>query len=222
MNNFINKTMNNKMTFKDFHNFDALMAEGNMSEQLIKTYQNIFGDPDLWGESYSQSEVEEKLKDELSGNAGLRLCINDNDIDKGVENVADSANQTVNDLLGFCWAQQLGLQGVKSAIESIQFYQDLGCPKILEPLKRILDDKPVLYVHDLGISKDYRGQVPLHKLICPVLNSLAERSQTSRLFFWSIKESRIYKLAQYAGFKQVANIAGMQFFIGDVKPCSAF
>ena len=210
------------MTFKDFHNFDALMAEGNMSEQLIQTYQNIFGDPDLWGESYSQKEVEEKLKDELAGNAGLRLCVNDHGNENDIYNDIHKNNQTTNDLLGFCWAQQLGLQGVKSAIESIQFYQDLGCPKILEPLKRILDDKPVLYVHDLGIPKDFRGQVPLHKLICPVLNSLAERSQTSRLFFWSIKESRIYKLAQYAGFKQVANIAGMQFFIGDVKPCRAF
>ena len=210
MKNIMNKTMTNNMTFKDFHNYDSLIAEGNISEQLIKTYQNIFGDPDLWGESYSQGEVEDKLKDELAGNAGLRLCLDEN------ENIGS------NDLLGFCWAQQLGLQGVKSSIESIQFYQDLGCPKILEPLKRILDDKPVLYVHDLGIPKDYRGQVPLHKLICPVLNSLAERSQTSRMFFWSIKESRIYKLAQYAGFKQVANIAGMQFFIGDVKPCRAF
>ena len=203
--------MNTKnMMFKDFNSYESLIAEGNMSDQLIKTYQNIFGDPDLWGESYSQGEVEEKLKDELSGKAGLRLCLDENE------------NTEANGLLGFCWAQQLGLQGVKSAIESIQFYQDLGSPKILETLKRILDDKPVLYVHDLGIPKDHRGQVPLHKLICPVLNSLAERSQTSRLFFWSIKESRIYKLAQYAGFKQVANIAGMQFFIGDVKPCRAF
>ena len=210
MKNTMSKIMTNKMTFKDFHSYDALMTEGNLSEQLIRTYQNIFGDPDLWGESYSQGEVADKLKDELAGNAGLRLCLDENE------------NTESNDLLGFCWAQQLGLHGVKSAIESIQFYQDLGFSKILETLKRILDDKPVLYVHDLGIPKDYRGQVPLHKLICPVLNSLAERSKTSRLFFWSIKESRIYKLAQYAGFKQVADIAGMQFFIGDVRPCKAF
>lgn len=210
----MNKRMKTKnMTFKDFHSYDSLLAEGDMNEQLIKTYQNIFGDPDLWGETYSQGEVEEKLKDELSGNSGLRLCIDSSN--------NEHENPSTNSLLGFCWAQQLGLQGVMSAIESIQFYKELGSPQILDTLKRVLDDKPVLYVHDLGIPKNHRGQVPLQKLICPVLNSLAKRSETSRLLFWSIKESRIYKLAQYAGFKQVADIAGMQFFIGNVQPCSA-
>ena len=210
------------LTYTDFHSYDSLLADGNMSGQLIKSYQDIFGDPELWGETYSQAEVEDKLKDELSGNAVLRLCLDNNPTNNSFQNNNEAENQTANGILGFCWAQQLGLAGVRSAIESIQFYQALGSPKILETLKRILDDKPVLYVHDLGISKQYRGQVPLQKLICPVLNSLSERAETSRLFFWSIKESRIYKLAQYAGFKQVANIAGMQFFIGDVKPCRAF
>lgn len=204
----------NNLIFKDFHSYESLNKDVDMSLQLVKSYQSIFGDPELWGENYSQEAVEDKLKDELSGKAGLRLCLNNQSalIEKPME----------PEILGFCWAQQLALKGVIEAIESIQFYKELGSPKILEPLKRILDEKSVLYVHDLGIPKDYRGQIPLHTLIYPVIHSLAERSQNNRLFFWSIKESRIYKLAQYVGFTQIADIAGMQFFIGNVKPCKEF
>jgi len=43
------------------------------------------------------------------------------------------------------------------------------------------------------------------------------RSQIKRLFFWSIEESRIFRLAKYAGFELATTIDGMQFFIGDIK-----
>lgn len=198
---------NNKINFQDFHSYNSLFADNKTGNDLVQTYQDIFGDPKLWGESYSQQEVEDKLRDELSGKAGLRLC------------TTATSDDASNKLLGFCWAQQLNLKGVKKAIESIQYYKSLGSPKIQETLKRILDDKPVLYMHDLGITKSHRGQVSLQKLICPALSSLAQRSETNRLLFWSIKESRIFRLAEFAGFKLAATVDGMQFFIGDIDIC---
>ena len=198
---------NSKINFQDFHDYDSLIADPETSKNLVTSYQDIFGDPQLWGETYSQQDIENKLRDELSGNAGLRLC------------TTTEPKSNKNKLLGFCWAQQLELNGVKKAIESIQYYKAIGSPKIQETLKQILNDKPVLYMHDLGITKSYRGRVSLQKLICPALNSLAQRSQTNRLLFWSIKESRIFRLAEFAGFKLVATVEGMQFFIGDIDIC---
>lgn len=194
--------MNNIINYLDFYSYKSLIADKNMSNKLVKTYQHIFGDPLLWGENYSQHEVQNKLRDELSGNASLRLCIN-------------SSNNS--ELLGFCWAQQLHLHGVENAIQSIQYYKALGRPDIRDTLKQILNDEPVIYLHDLGIAAPYRGLVPLQQLICPVLNSLSIRSQTQRLFFWSIKDSRIFRLAEYAGFKLAATVNGMQFFIGNIN-----
>jgi len=194
-----------KLNTLDFHSYDSLIANKNISDQLVNTYQAIFSDPLLWEENYSQQEVLTKLRHELSGNSGLRLYANPNKYKK-----------SQSEVVGFCWAQQLDVYGVQHAIESIQYYQTIGSPKIDETLKQILNDQPVLYIHDLGITQAFRGQIPLHQLICPVINSLAQRSQTQRLFFWSIKESRIYKLAEYAGFKLVATVDGMQFFIGNI------
>ncbi len=193
---------NKNINYLDFHNYDALTADKSISDKLVESYQNIFGDPKLWGESYSDQDINDKLQDELSGKASLRLCIN---------------GEGNREVLGFCWAQLLNLDGVKSAIESIQFYKTLGSPKIRETLKSILKDESVLYLHDLGIAKQCRGKVSLQNLICPVLNSLAKKSNTQRLFFWSIKDSRIFNLAKYTGFKLAATVDGMQFFIGDIN-----
>ena len=134
---------NNKYNFLDFDSYESLANDKSISQKLVKTYQNIFGDP-LWGESYSQYEVEDKLREELSGNANLRLCMND-----------------AKELLGFCWAQQLYQNGVQAAIQSIQYYKALGSPDIGSTLARILNDEPVIYLHDLGVTASYRGQVPL-------------------------------------------------------------
>lgn len=195
--------MNNQnYHFDNFNNYQELMADNNTSRNLIASYQDVFGDPKLWDESYTENEIQKKLQNELSGKANLRLCRN---------------TTQDNTIMGFCWAQQLGLSGIKSAIESIQFYKDVGSPEIDETLKKTLGDEPALYLHDLGISAPFRGKVSLQQLICPVLNSLAERSNTNRLFFWSIKESRIFKLAQFAGFKLVDTVGEIQFFIGDIN-----
>lgn len=81
-------------------------------------------------------------------------------------------------------------------------------------LEQLIGDEPVIYLHDLGIVNRYRGQIPLSKIICPVLAELKQRSKVPRIFFWSIEDTRIYRLAMRASCQLVANVGRMQFFIG--------
>lgn len=51
--------------------------------------------------------------------------------------------------------------------ESIQFYKKIGSPNVHEPLKTLMGNSEIVYIHDLGISPDYRGDVPLERLVIP-------------------------------------------------------
>jgi len=189
---------NDQHNYIDFNSFDSLSSNKFVMNNLIQTYQNIFSDPNLWDEHYTKQEVMENLEEDLFGDSTIRLCVNNDEV------------------LGFCWAQHLSYYEVEKTINSIKFYQELGNPDIHHTLHSIIGDEPVIYLHDLGIANNYRGQLALTQLICPVLTSLAERTNTSRVFFWSIENTRVFKLAERAGFELAATENGMQFFIGNI------
>ncbi len=188
--------------YQDFYNLESILTDKALTENLVSAYQNIFSEPGLWGENYTEYEVLDNLYHQLSGKAGIRLCI-------------DQADN--NKLIGFFWAQLLGYRDVEKNIKKIQYYQLLGSPNLKRTLKSIIGNEPIIYLHDLGVSNLHRGHVSLQKLIYPVLESLVQRTKIKRVLFWSISGTRVYRLAERADFKWVAEIEGMQFFIGDFE-----
>jgi len=191
--------INTQHNYIDFHDFKSIAANEHVLDNLVHTYRSIFSDPELWDEQYTVHEVINNLEDDLSGDAAIRLCMNNDEV------------------LGFCWAQRLSYEHVEQTINSIRYYQELGRPDIRNILRKIIGDEPVIYLHELGVSIECRGQVALHNLICPVLISLSERTKTDRVFFWSIENTRVFKLAERAGFRLAATDNKMQFFIGELK-----
>ena len=189
----------NTQTYLQFHSYNCLSKNPKLTEMLVHAYQDVFGDPKLWNEHYSSEQVLASLQSGLTGKAGIRLCL---------------AEQK---LMAFCWAQQLHINAIEEAVLSIDYVRQHGGADPGDMLRKVIGDKAVIYLHDLGISQQHRGKVSLSELICPLLSELAGRCQNNRLFFWSIADSRVFRLAERAGFDMVADINGLQFFYGDLN-----
>lgn len=185
--------------YLDFHDFPALATNPRLMEQIVLSYQTIFGDPDGWAEQYTHAEVLQKLSNELAGQAGLRICLADTD-----------------QIAGFCWAQVLQLDEIAAAIGSIKYYQSIGAPEVISHLQPRLGDGKVLYLHDLGIDTLYRGRIPLTQLIYPVLDALAQRSGVDTVLFWSVADTKISKLAKRALFHRIFALDEMRFYSGKI------
>ena len=169
--------------------------------QLINSYRAIFSEPGVWLETYSDEDVTQKLQLDLDGEASLRLCVE----------LASKA-----ELMGFCWAQCLDSTGIENSINTIKYYHMIGAPAVKQQLENLIGQGRVIYVHDLGVNLAHRGKVPLHRLIYPMLHDLASRSQVNTVMFWSIPDSHISRLARRAGFDIVLEIAGMEFYLGEI------
>ena len=122
-----------------------------------------------------------------------------------------------DELIGFCWAQQLNKSEISQAISKVKYVQSLNVNNIEEVLNCFIDDGTIIYLHDLGIVESFRGKISLYQLIYPVIQSLSIKSKTQRLFFWSIENTRINNLAKFSGFNLLTTIKGMQFFMGDIN-----
>jgi hypothetical protein len=90
-----------ELCFRTYANFDDLAADGAMMDALIEQYQLVFGESEVWGETYSRDDVLAKLRDELAGEASLRVC-----------------HDRSGKALGFCWAQLLGAASVMRAVDA--------------------------------------------------------------------------------------------------------
>ena len=185
----------------DFTNYQQLTADHFYAKQLIASYQKTFSDPDVWAENYSVKDVDNKLKNELAGDAYLRMVM----------------EEKQNQIAAFCWAQLLNANEILTSIRSIQFYQTLGEPDLSQPLLDIIGDESVLYIHDLAIMQEYRGQINLRKLILPVLQNIAICTGINKVFFWSIEGTRISSLANRAGIDLATTSNGIQFFCGSLN-----
>jgi len=192
----------NKYRFIDFDSLDELVQDGALTGQLIGKYQQIFNDPSLWGEQYTVSDVMQNLHKQLSGDAALRLCIN---------------NEENRHPVAFCWAQVLTQEEIVSNIENVQFYQSLGAPQVAEVISSSMGHGRAIYLHDLGVSSECRGEVSLRQLILPTITRLANRTGVHRVLYWSIQDTRIHRLAERAGHELIAEVDGMQFFSGNLR-----
>ena len=187
--------------YLDFSSYAELSRQKISLLQLINSYRAIFSEPGVWSESYSEEDVSQKLQLDLDGIADLRLCV-----DGGYK----------NEMLGFCWAQCLDATGIENSINTIKYYHMIGAPAVKQHLSNLIGQGEVIYVHDLGVNPSHRGKVPLHRLIYPMLHDLASRSQVNTVMFWSIPDSHISRLARRAGFEMVLEIAGMEFYLGEI------
>jgi len=188
--------------FIDFTSFEELSRHPRIINSLITDYRNIFGEPDVWSERYNHEEVLKKLQHELDGHAAIRLCVNND-------------SQTV---VGFCWAQLLNASNIIAAIQSVNFFISYGSPEIDHLLNNIIGENPVIYIHDLGVSKSCRGTLPLEQLICPVVESISQATGTRSIFFWSVENTCVAWLAQKIGINPALSVGKMQFFKGEYPP----
>ena len=188
--------------FMDFINFHEFTLDPVMSGNLISLYQSIFAEHDGWNEHYSYNDVYQNLAHELDGNAHLRVC-------------HDAVNE--EEVVAFCWAQLQTLSNVCQAIKTVQHYEMIGSPDICTPLKNILGDEPVIYLHDLGVKRELRGKLSLSQLIYPTLQGLARQTGIHKVLFWTIANTNVSKLARRGGFEIVKLHSGMQFYAGTVE-----
>lgn len=190
-----------KYRFVDFESLDELRQDSALTEQLIRKYQQIFNDSTVWGEQYTSCDVMHNLHKQLSGDAAIRLCLNQ-----------EHNHQPV----AFCWAQVLTHDAIVSNIENVQYYQTLGAPQVAEVIRNSIGDGKAIYLHDLGVSSECRGEVSLRQLILPTITQLADRTGVNHILYWSIHDTRIHRLAERAGHELIAEVAGMQFFSGSL------
>jgi len=186
--------------FIDLMSIEQLQQYPQLLDSLIECYRTIFGEPDVWNETYSYNDVLQKLQLELSGAACLRLCVND-------------ANQQV---IGFCWAQLLTGKQVATAVDAIHFVDQHHSQQINGQILQVIGKDAVIYIQDLGIRKEFRSKISLELLISPVLETVAQQAKTRKLFFWSVKGTCVWWMAKRIGIKPTFTLDAMQFFSGDL------
>ena len=196
------KSESHQFQILDFSSYQQLRDHPIHADHLIACYQKTFSDPEVWAEDYSYEEVDQKLKNELAGNAYLRVIVDKN---------------KQNQIVAFCWAQLLNAEEIMSSIASIQYYQTLGEPNLKTPLQSIIGFESVLYLHDLAIVPEYRGKVNLRQLILPVLQDIAIHTGVNELFFWSVEGTRVSSLANRAGIDLAMTMNGIQLFNGNIR-----
>ena len=185
------------LRYRTFDSFAALAHDSTSLESLIALYRTTFGDPSVWGETYTRHEVLCKLRAELAGAASLRLCLHEH-----------------GETVAFCWAQALDAEGIAHAMGTIKSCQHPEMPDVRPLLRPVIGDARVIYVHDLGIAAAYRGKVALTELIYPVLCEIAARAGVNAVLFWSVADTLVSRFARRAAFEQCLSVQGMEFHLG--------
>lgn len=202
----VNRMSDADFQFLDFQNAEALFSHREQTDALVMAYQMIFGDSNGWAEHYARDEVLSKLRIELSGIARLRLCVR---------------LEPSPIVVGFCWAQVIGVMEILSSIQSIKYFQSIGAPDLSDSLSRLIGDSQVVYVHELGIERAYRGKISLTQLIYPVIQDVSERASAKTVMFWSVPSTHVSKLAKRALFKRGFSVGEMEFYLGQVRRVAA-
>jgi hypothetical protein len=194
------------LQYRDFHSYQELSREVAVSNRLVRAYRTTFGDSEVWGENYSDADVHDKLREELAGRASLRVCV-----DRADESVA-----------AFFWAQLCGADEILRAIGTIKYSEALATPALRASLREAIGEREVIYVHDLGILKEYRGRIWLTNLIGPPLWEIGARTGKGRVLFWSVPGTQVSAFARRAGFEEILVTHGMHFHLGEfcvARPC---
>ena len=189
-----------KLNFHELRSYLELAQRPILLDRLVTSYQTIFGDPESWAEHYTEDDVCRKLQDELSGCSNLRIFVDEND----ALNVA-----------AFFWAQLRRAEDIVRAVATIKSSAHLATSGLTQQIRDTIGDQPVIYVHDFGIQKKYRGKIWLTHLIGPVLWDIGRRSGVGKVLFWSVPGTQVDLFAVREGFKQVLVVGDMHFHLGE-------
>jgi len=188
------------IAFWDFSCFAQLEKQPAILEGLIKCYQGIFSEPDIWNEYYSEQEINMKLQLELSGHCSIRVCI---DVQR-------------EQVVGFCWAQSLGIEQIGLCIESVKYVEGAVFQGVKKCLGQRLTGKTAVYLHDLGVDKNYRHTISLESLIVFPIASVAKASGDQQLVFWSVAQTCIAQIAKKVGIAPFYQQDNLLFFCGSL------
>ncbi|MBL8522118.1 MAG: hypothetical protein JNN20_00370 [Betaproteobacteria bacterium] len=191
------------LSYRSFADFADIAAHDRECEQLVLSYQKVFGESGVWAEEYSRQDVLEKLKVQLAGSASLRICTGTR------SGLAPDAHP------GFCWMQALDVAEITASIATIKYYETLGSPDVSAQLRSIIADRKVIYVHELGILNPYRGKVRLTQMLYPTLRAVAESSGLRQVLFWSVPNTFVSSLAKRGRFIKALETNGMEFHLGE-------
>jgi hypothetical protein len=194
------------LQYHSFHGYDELVRDPAIAKSLVRAYQTTFGGSEVWAETYTDEEVWQKLRDQLDGRASLRVCV-------------DPATE---DVVAFFWAQLCKKEDILRAVATIKYSESLATPELLASLHEAIGEREVIYVHELGILKEYRGRIWLTHLIGPPLWEVAARSGNGHVLFWSVPGTQVAAFARRGGFREVLVTHGMHFHLGEFsvfRPC---
>lgn len=188
------------LVFIDFYSFNELEANPRIFTELVEAYQKIFAEPGVWNEQYTEEDIVNNLRREMSGYACLRACL----------------DPKAQNLIGFCWVQVIDFDEMVGALNSVEYCQNSGVSELTQTLRPKIGNTKLVYVHDLGIVPEYRKQISLIDLIHPAIKNVACRSGVTKILFWSSPKTCIHHLAETADIPMIVGNADMQFFCGDI------
>jgi len=143
----------------------------------------VFSEPGVWSEEITTSEVHRTIAEQLVGDAALRLCTEGDQV------------------AGFCWAQLLDAEEIVEDTLEIEYFQEYGKTDLLQAIRDRVGEREVVYVHEIGVVREYRGTMELGHLIVPVLESVATAGGTRDLAFWTLQNTMIGSLAGSVGHR---------------------
>jgi len=170
--------------FRVYHSFSAL-EESGLIYSLLLAYQTVFSNSSAWQEDYSFDEIRAKLRRQLTGMAAISLMLNYG-----------------GSVTGFCWGQVISVKEIVNECKSSISFAAFDTP-IWEELQKTLSthfsQSKILFIHELGILKDYRGGgAPIQFLIRPVLE-VGRQNECKDLLWWTNPKSNAYALSKIAG-----------------------
>ncbi len=186
---------------KVYSNYDELLASGYLPS-LLEAYVNVF--LESWGETHDKTDVNNRLQRQLKKDAVLILILNQERV------------------VGFSWAGLLTTEEVVEdcSIEpTFSHVQSQEWPELLENLTRNLGTRRILFVYEMGILNEFRGNLSnLANMFGNILN-LGWIQHIRQVIWWTSHDSTASGLALAMGFELAKEVGGLPFyFLEDFEP----
>lgn len=212
---------------------EELQKNLSLFKELIKTYQDIFGDPNGWGEgAYCEKEgwsrlislseyhhrlMEKRLVCDCGGrflpcypsDALKRRIIKEltpSDREKPVCILMKEAR--TNHVVGFTWGVITSLENIVERILSSSCQKrEKGILEIIDKLRNSLnfleDKQNILFGDEMAILKEFRKGIKPLAGLVRMLFEHGVENNCYQIIFWSSKGSSICKLAIKVGFQKI-------------------
>jgi len=209
------------------------LLQSGLIDNLIKTYQQVFGDPDIWGEGaicdrcgniVSLPEFEKSQQCECGGK--LQAYYPDEELKERIvkELTPSSTKKPVravmkgdkeNPIGGFAWGVVTKLPNIKERILNARYRNnpDEGLEEIeklshsllrvIKAEKLTLTDTEILFGDELGVLSRLRKGVAPIVYLTRLLLEHGAECGCKRFLFWTSSKSPIYQLSRFMGFEDL-------------------